>query len=175
MCRQRTGRERVFKKPRCISVISVERPQNYLFSIGKDTRNMLVVRGYDVIKHSNTTKWTFFRCKLYFLKTISLISKQQHLDLVPLPHGLPYGINFLPHILALNTRESSLQAAHRPCSFVCQPCVSLNRGQRWWRKQSGPDWTEMNPVANACHARWSSAAADCRCVCWRCWGLKCCC
>lgn len=133
---------------------------------------MLVISGYDGTKRNNTTDSTF-RSKFLSPSTISLISKQQHVNLVPLPHGLTYGVNFLPHILVLNPRESSLEAAQRPCSFVCRPCVSLNRGQRWWCKQSGPGWTEITPdTAAEEQLTWQ---ADCRCFGWRCCRLKCCC
>lgn len=137
---------------------------------------MSVISGYNEMNHSDTTVCTCWY-KFSLSKITSPISKQQHLNLVSLPHGLPYGINFLSHFLALKTRESSLQAAWRPRSFVCQPCVSLNRGQAWRHKQPGPQWAEINPVTDACHVGRSShtAVADCRCFCWRCRGLKCCC
>lgn len=119
------------------------------------------------------TTVAIFWSEFHLSKNSSPIFKQQHLNFVSLPHGLPYGINFL----ALKTRESSLQAARRPRSFVCQPCVSRNRGHGWRHKQSGPDWAEINPVVGACRVGRSShtAVADCRCFCWRCCGLKCCC
>lgn len=139
-------------------------------------KNMLVLKRYHEIKHSHTTVGSFWS-KFRLSKTSFPISKQRHLNLVWLPHGLPYGINLLSHFLALKTRESSLQAAWRPRSFVCQPCVSLDRGHGWRHKQSGPDWAEIKPLVGACRAGRSShtAVADCRCFCWRCRGLKCCC